>query len=211
MITLYDKQSQQFTIPALPYDYSALTSAIDEETMKIHHQKHHQGYVDKLNAALKDGNIEHHGDLAALLKKLDTLPEGVRTAVQNNGGGHYNHSLFWQSMGPNQGEVSSEFDAAIKKDLGGIDAFKESFAGAALKQFGSGWAWLAIHDGTLTIYGTPNQDNPLMRGDTPILGLDVWEHAYYLRYQNKRPDYVAAWWDVVNWSAVSEYYSSVIS
>jgi Fe-Mn family superoxide dismutase len=198
-----------FELPKLPYEYNALEAAIDAETMEIHHSKHHQAYIDKLNAAL-----EGHPDLARksineLLSNLEDVPEDIRTAVKNHGGGHYNHSLFWQIMSKDGGgEPSGELASAIEKDLGGFDAFKESFTQAATTQFGSGWAWLVVNDGKLEVYSTPNQDSPVMCGHTPILGLDVWEHAYYLKYQNKRPDYIDAWWQVVNWNKVGELFTS---
>jgi len=206
---MYDEQSKKFVLPKLSYAYDALSAAIDPETMEIHHQKHHQGYVDKLNAALETPG-GHDGDLEKLLRDLDSVDEGARSAVRNNGGGHYNHALFWEIMGPEQGTISNDLQSALLRDLGSMEAFQKMFADAALKQFGSGWAWLALHEGSLAVYGTPNQDNPLMRGDEPVMGIDVWEHAYYLRYQNRRPDYVASWLNVINWTSVSERYSSLI-
>jgi len=204
-----------FTLPDLPYANDALEPAIDARTMEIHRTKHHQAYVDKLNAAL-----EGHADLAAcsiddLCRRIATLPESIRTAVRNNGGGHFNHSLFWKVMAPagSGGAPSSELAAAIDTAFGSMDAFKEKFAAAATTRFGSGWAWLGVKaDGALSVCSTPNQDNPLMTDVvectcTPILGLDVWEHAYYLAYQNRRPDYVSAWWDVVNWAEVSRRFA----
>lgn len=204
-----------FTLPDLPYANDALEPAIDARTMEIHRTKHHQAYVDKLNAAL-----EGHADLAAcsiddLCRRIATLPESIRTAVRNNGGGHFNHSLFWTVMAPagSGGAPSAGLAAAIDTAFGSMDAFKEKFAAAAATRFGSGWAWLGVKaDGTLSVCSTPNQDNPLMADVvectcTPILGLDVWEHAYYLAYQNRRPDYVSAWWDVVNWAEVSRRFA----
>jgi len=196
-------------LPDLPYAYDALEPHIDARTMEIHHGKHHAGYVAKLNAAL-----ESHADLAQksaedLLAGYASLPDAVRQAVINNGGGHANHTLFWQIMAPSAGgQPKGELASAIDQAFGGFDAFKEKFANAAATRFGSGWAWLALDkNGKLQISSTANQDSPLMEGRTPILGLDVWEHAYYLNYQNRRPDYIAAWWNVVNWDAVSQFYA----
>jgi Fe-Mn family superoxide dismutase len=191
-------------LPDLPYAHDALEPHIDARTMEIHHGKHHAAYVSNLNAAL-----EGHDDLAGLsveelLGKISAVPEAIRTAVRNNGGGHANHSLFWQIMSADGGGApAGDLAAAIDRDLGGFDAFKQAFSKAAATRFGSGWAWLAIADGTLEVFSTANQDSPLMEGKTPIAGLDVWEHAYYLNYQNRRPDYVAAWFEVVDWGAVS--------
>ncbi len=193
-------------LPALPYAPNALEPHIDARTMEIHHGKHHNGYVSKLNAAL-----EGHGNLASksvedLIGNLDSVPDSIRTAVRNNGGGHANHSLFWSVMGPNGGGAPAGALAdAINSSFGSFDDFKAKFAGAAGTRFGSGWAWLVkTSDGSLKVTSTPNQDSPLMDGaGTPILGLDVWEHAYYLNYQNRRPDYVSAFWNVVNWDAVA--------
>ncbi len=198
-----------FSLPNLPYAEDALEPHIDARTMGIHHGKHHAGYTTKLNAAL-----EGHDDLAALsieelLGKLDSLPDAIKGAVQNNGGGYANHCLFWEVMSPDGGGApSGDLAAAIDSDLGGLDAFKEAFANAAGTRFGSGWAWLSVHNGKLEVSSTPNQDSPLMAGNTPILGLDVWEHAYYLNYQNRRPDYVGAFWNVVNWDKVAELYAA---
>lgn len=203
------------TLPDLPYAFDALEPNIDAQTMEIHHDKHHAAYVAKLNGA-----IEGNADLASksideLIGNLTAVPENIRGAVRNNGGGHYNHSLFWNVIGPDGGgDPAGELADAITKDLGGFDVFKESFANAAATRFGSGWAWLVVNNGTLEVCSTPNQDNPAMdvadvKG-TPILGLDVWEHAYYLKYQNRRPDYIAAFWNIVNWSAVSELYKTVL-
>ncbi len=197
-------------LPPLPYDYNALEPHIDEQTMRIHHDKHHAAYVNNLNAAL-----EGHPDLAQksieeLLQNLDSVPENIRTAVRNNGGGHYNHTLFWEIMKPGGAkEPSGELAAAINEAFGSFEAFKEAFSKAAATRFGSGWAWLVVtKDGKLAVTSTPNQDTPVMDGDTPILGLDVWEHAYYLKYQNRRPDYIAAWWNVVNWDEVAARYQA---
>jgi Fe-Mn family superoxide dismutase len=189
----------------LPYPYDALEPHIDTRTMQIHHDKHHQGYVNKLNAAL-----EGHPDLQAksveeLLGDLDALPESIRTAVRNNGGGHANHTLFWPSMSPDGGgEPEGALAEAINATFGSFSAFKEQFSQAAATRFGSGWAWLCVDGGgSLQVLSTPNQDSPLSQGLTPILGLDVWEHAYYLNYQNRRPDYIAAFWNIVNWDEVA--------
>lgn len=198
-----------FTLPSLPYAFDALEPHIDARTMEIHHGKHHQTYVNNLNAAL-EGHADLQGkSLDDLLKSLDSLPEAIRTAVRNNGGGHWNHTLFWEIMSPGGSAASSELSAAIDSAFGSLDAFKEAFAKAATGRFGSGWAWLVVaSDGSLSITSTPNQDNPLMEGKTAILGLDVWEHAYYLNYQNRRPDYIKAWWSVVNWAEVSKRYAA---
>jgi Fe-Mn family superoxide dismutase len=193
-----------YSLPELPYAHNALEPNIDTKTMEIHHGKHHQGYVDKLNSAL-----EGHPDLAAksiedLLRGIDSVPESIRGAVRNNGGGHANHSLFWTVMSPNGGgNPSGKLASAIDATFGSLDAFKKAFADAAATRFGSGWAWLVVADGKLKVYSTANQDSPYMEGHTPILGLDVWEHAYYLNYQNRRPDYIAAFWNVVNWNQVA--------
>ncbi|MBX6395044.1 MAG: superoxide dismutase [Alicyclobacillaceae bacterium] len=196
-------------LPPLPYAYNALEPYIDELTMQIHHDRHHGTYVNNLNAAL-----EGHPDLQAksiedLLRGINSVPEDIRTAVRNNGGGHANHTLFWEIMSPNGGgQPSGELADAINSTFGSFDSFKDQFTKAAVGRFGSGWAWLVVKpDGKLAITSTPNQDSPYMDGDTPILGLDVWEHAYYLKYQNKRPDYVAAWWNVVNWDAVAKRFA----
>lgn len=197
------------TLPPLPYENAALEPHIDAKTMEIHHDRHHNAYVTNLNKAL-----EGHPDLEALsiedlCKNIATVPEAIRAAVRNNGGGHFNHTLFWNIMGPNAGGApSGELAAAIDSAFGSFDAFKEAFGKAGVGRFGSGWAWLVVTDGKLAITSTPNQDNPLMdNSGTPILGLDVWEHAYYLNYQNKRPDYIAAWWNVVNWTAVAALFA----
>ena len=196
-------------LPDLPYSNDALEPHIDARTMEIHHDRHHNTYVTSLNAAL-DG----HEDLAAksvedLISDLDAVPEAIRGAVRNHGGGHANHSLFWTVLGAGKGGApSGDLGAAIDSTFGGFDSFKEQFAKAAATRFGSGWAWLSVKDGALVISSTANQDSPLMEGATPIFGVDVWEHAYYLNYQNKRPDYVAAIWNVVNWDAVAERYAA---
>ncbi len=202
------------SLPDLPYAFDALEPHIDAKTMEIHHDKHHAAYVAKLNAALEGKADLEAKSIEELMASLSSVPEDIRGAVRNNGGGHYNHSLFWNVMGANAGGVpEGELAEAINSDLGSFDAFKEKFANAAATQFGSGWAWLCVSkDGKLCVCSTPNQDNPAMdtatcKG-TPILGLDVWEHAYYLNYQNRRPDYIAAFWSVVNWDAVSKNYQS---
>jgi Fe-Mn family superoxide dismutase len=189
-----------FEVPPLPYDYGALEPTIDEQTMRLHHDKHHQAYVDNANKAL-DGTEWADRPVDAVLANIELLPEDKRTAVRNNAGGHANHSLFWEIMAPGG---SGEPPADIESTFGSLDALKEQVNAAGVARFGSGWTWL-VWDGTgLAVYSTPNQDSPLMQGDVPILGIDVWEHAYYLNYQNRRPDYLAAWWDVVNWDAVSQ-------
>lgn len=199
-----------FELPPLPYAEDALEPHIDARTMSIHHDKHHAAYTNNLNGAL-----EGHDDLAGksieeLLGNLDAVPESIRTTVRNNGGGFSNHNLFWEIMGPHGGgEPTGALAAAIDKAFGGFAAFKEQFAKAAATRFGSGWAWLYVDkNGELVVGSTPNQDTPLMEGNTPILGLDVWEHAYYLNYQNRRPDYVSAWWNTVNWDAVAAKYKA---
>jgi superoxide dismutase, Fe-Mn family len=199
-----------YELPALRYGYEALEPHIDEETMRLHHDKHHQTYVDKVNAAL-EGTEWAGRPIEQVLNNLDLLPEEKRAAVRNNGGGHANHSAFWEIMSPEGGGPPEDALAeAIEETFDGFDAFKEQLTNAAINRFGSGWAWL-IHDGTgLGVVSTPNQDSPLMTGDTPLLGLDVWEHAYYLKYRNRRPEYVEAWWNVVNWTQVTENYAAAI-
>jgi Fe-Mn family superoxide dismutase len=196
-------------LPALPYDFGALEPHIDAQTMQIHHDKHHQAYVNNLNAAL-DKHPELHGKaLDELLRQINTVPEDIRTAVRNNGGGHHNHSLFWTLMAPRAGgEPSGKLADAIKKTFGDFAKFKETVSSAGATRFGSGWAWLTVTGGKLEVSSTANQDSPLMEGKTPILGLDVWEHAYYLKYQNRRPDYIAAWWSVVNWPEVQQRFEA---
>ena len=198
-----------FELPKLTYDYNALEPAIDEQTMTIHHTKHHNAYTTKLNDAIAGTDLEKKS-AEQIVADLNAVPEKIRTAVRNNGGGYVNHCLFWEIMGPGKGgEPTGELADAIKSEFGGFDAFKEAFSNAASTRFGSGWAWLCVSDEKkLCVCSTPNQDSPLMKGvvectGTPILGLDVWEHAYYLKYQNRRPDYIAAWWNVVNWDAVT--------
>jgi len=197
-----------FQLPALPYSNDALEPHIDALTMEIHHDRHHNTYVTNLNAALEKAPELQNKSIEELLTGLGSVPEEIRTAVRNNGGGHANHSLFWEIIGPNAGgNPTGELAQAIDSELGGLDKFKEDFAKAATTRFGSGWAWLVVgKDGKLAVTSTPNQDNPLSEGLTPILGLDVWEHAYYLKFQNKRPDYIAAFWNVVNWDAVAARY-----
>ncbi|WP_134752660.1 superoxide dismutase [Paenibacillus athensensis] len=199
-------------LPALPYANNALEPHIDETTMMIHHDRHHNAYVTNLNAALDKHPELHEKSLNDLISDLNSVPEDIRTAVRNNGGGHANHSLFWETIGPNAGGApSGALAAAIDSELGGFDKFKEAFAAAGATRFGSGWAFLAVtKDGKLKVYSLPNQDSPIMEGETPILGLDVWEHAYYLKYQNKRPDYIAAFWNVVNWDEVGKRYEAAV-
>jgi Fe-Mn family superoxide dismutase len=198
-----------FELPALSYANDALEQAIDARTMEIHHGKHHAGYTNNLNNAIKGTEWESKS-IEEILRNINALPEGIRTAVRNNGGGYANHALFWEIMSPNGGGApSGDLAAAIDAKFGSFDAFKEKFAATAAGQFGSGWGWLVVKaDGSIDVYGTPNQDSPYMQGDTPILGVDVWEHAYYLRYQNRRPDYLKAWWDVVDWGKVAENYAN---
>jgi len=197
-----------FEVPDLPYDYDALEPHIDEETMKVHHDKHHQAYVDKANGAL-EGTEWEDKDPKEILKSLDDLPDDKRTPVRNNLGGHVNHAMFWRSMkADGGGEPNGDLADAINEAFGSFDDFKEKMKETGVGQFGSGWAWL-VHGGTgLAVVGTPNQDNPITDGKTPLLGVDVWEHAYYLKYQNKRPDYLKAWWNVVDWDKVAERYAA---
>ena len=194
-----------FTLPDLPYDYSALEPNIDTRTMAVHHDKHHGGYVNNLNKALEGYDELQDKSALELIANLDAIPEKIRTAVRNNGGGHVNHSMFWPSMSPDGGgEPKGKLAEAINAAFGSFANFKEQFSQAAMTRFGSGWAWLCVDaDGGLVITSTPNQDNPIQDGLVPILGLDVWEHAYYLKYENRRAEYIASWWDVVNWSDVS--------
>ncbi len=195
-------------LPPLPYDYTALEPNIDEQTMRIHHDKHHAAYVTNLNAALEKAPDLQDKSIEELLSDISSVPEDIRTAVRNNGGGHANHTLFWEIMGPNGGgEPTGAIGEAITSTFGSFSAFKEQFAKAATTRFGSGWAWLVSKNGTLSITSYPNQDSPIMEGQVPILGLDVWEHAYYLKYQNRRPDYITAWWNAINWDAVNERFS----
>jgi Fe-Mn family superoxide dismutase len=201
------------TLPDLPYPHDALEPHIDTQTMEIHHGRHHNTYVTKLNDAIA-GRAELESKSAEeLCKDLGSVPEDIRGAVRNNGGGHFNHSLFWTIMGPNAGGApSGKLGDAITAAFGSFDDFKAKFAAAGATRFGSGWAWLVVKDGALAVTSTPNQDNPLMDGSgIPILGCDVWEHAYYLKYQNKRPDYIAAWWNAVNWDAVTANYEKALA
>jgi Fe-Mn family superoxide dismutase len=191
-------------LPALPYDFGALEPHIDAKTMEIHHGKHHQAYVNNLNAALEKYPDLQNKSVEELCRGINSIPEDIRTAVRNNGGGHWNHTKFWTWMGPNGGSPSGALATAIDSAFGSFDGFKEQFAKAGVGRFGSGWAWLINDGGKLSIASTPNQDNPLMEGKTAILGIDVWEHAYYLKYQNRRPDYITAWWSVVNWAEVGK-------
>ncbi len=198
-----------YEVPPLPYDYDALEPHIDEATMRVHHDKHHQAYVDKVNAALEGTDLADAA-IEDVLKDLSAVPDDKRTAVRNNGGGHYNHSLFWEWMSPDGGGApDGDLGAAIDEAFGSFDDFKTKVKDAGVGQFGSGWAWL-VHDGSgLAVVSTANQDSPVSDGKTPLLGVDVWEHAYYLKYQNKRPDYIDAWWNVVNWAKVAEGFSAV--
>ena len=198
------------SLPPLPYAFDALEPHIDAKTMEIHHGKHHQAYVNNLNAALEKAPELQNKSLDDLLKNLNSVPEAVRTAVRNNGGGHWNHTMFWQIMAPGAGgNPSGAIGEAITKAFGGFDKFKEQLNAAATSRFGSGWAWLVVErGGGLKIESTPNQDNPLMEGRTAIMGIDVWEHAYYLKYQNRRPDYLTAWWNVANWKEIGKRFEA---
>jgi superoxide dismutase, Fe-Mn family len=197
-----------YEVPPLPYDYDALEPHIDEATMKLHHDKHHQAYVDKANGAL-EGTEWEDKSIEDVLQNLDSLPDDKKGVVRNNGGGHANHSFFWQIMSPDGGgEPSGSLGDAINDKFGSFDDFKEKFKAAGVGQFGSGWAWLVKDGDSVDITSTPNQDTPVMEGKTPIIGIDVWEHAYYLKYQNKRPDYIDAWWNVVNWDEAQKRFDS---
>jgi Fe-Mn family superoxide dismutase len=197
-----------YSLPELPFAYDALEPHIDARTMEIHHGKHHNGYVTKVNAAIEGSDLSEKS-IEDLVSDLESVPEASRGAVRNNGGGHANHSLFWSVMSPNGGgEPTGELADAINAEFGSFDGFKEKFAAAAGTRFGSGWAWLSVDNGKLAVESTPNQDSPLMEGRTPILGLDVWEHAYYLHYQNRRPDYVGAFFNVIDWNAVAARYAA---
>jgi Fe-Mn family superoxide dismutase len=198
-----------FSVPDLPYDYEALEPHIDEATMRVHHDKHHQAYVDKANAAL-EGTEWADKDALEVLQNLSSLPDDKQTPVRNNAGGHFNHTLFWQMMSPDGGgSPDGDLAAAIDEKFGSLDSFKEELKNAGVNRFGSGWAWL-VHDGSgLAVVSTPNQDSPVSDSQTPLLGVDVWEHAYYLKYQNRRPDYIDAWWNVVNWGFVAERFGEV--
>ena len=197
-----------YSVPPLPYDYNALEPHIDEATMRVHHDKHHQAYVDKANAAL-EGTEWADQAVEEVLKNLEALPDDKRTAVRNNGGGHYNHSLFWESMSPDGGgEPDGDLRAAIESAFGSFEDFQAKLKEAGVNRFGSGWSWL-VHDGSgLAVVSSANQDNPISNSQTPLLGVDVWEHAYYLKYQNRRPDYIDAWWNTVNWPKVAERFSA---
>jgi superoxide dismutase, Fe-Mn family len=200
-----------FSVPPLPYDYDALESTIDVETMKLHHDKHHQAYVDNANKAL-DGTDLADASVEDVLRNLEQLPEDKRTAVRNNAGGHANHSFFWEIMGPHAGgSPSGELASAIDSAFGSFDSFKETFNQNGVTRFGSGWTWLVWNGSALEAYSTPNQDSPILQGHVPVLGNDVWEHAYYLTYRNRRPEYLEAWWNVVNWEAVAARYASASS
>ena len=197
-----------FEVPALPYAYDALEPNIDEATMQIHHDKHHQAYVDKLNAAV-EGTDAANMSIEELVTGISSLPSEIQGPVRNNGGGHLNHSLFWESMSPDGGGApEGDLAAAIDDAFGSFDVFKETFEAAGVGQFGSGWAWLVADGGSVAVVSTPNQDSPLTDGKTPLLGNDVWEHAYYLNYQNRRPDYLKAWWNTVDWSVVAARYAA---
>jgi superoxide dismutase, Fe-Mn family len=198
-----------FTLPPLPYDFAALEPHIDAKTMEIHHGKHHQTYVNNLNAAIEKAPELAKKSLDDLLRNVSTLPEAVRAPIRNNGGGHWNHSMFWQIMAAKAGgEPGGKLGQAITSTFGNFAKFREQFSAAGVGRFGSGWAWLINIGGKLSITSTPNQDNPLMEGQKAIMGLDVWEHAYYLKYQNRRPDYIQAWWNVVNWKEIEKRYQS---
>jgi Fe-Mn family superoxide dismutase len=200
----------EYTLPPLPYDFGALEPHIDAKTMEIHHDKHHQAYITNLNNALKDHPDLQGKTIEALISDMSAIPESIRAAVRNNGGGHANHSFFWQIMKPSGGgDPTGAIAQAITAQLGGFASFKEAFAKAGVTRFGSGWAWLVKgKDGKLAVTSTANQDSPIMESQTPLLGVDVWEHAYYLKYQNKRPDYIAAWWNTINWDEVNRRYSA---
>jgi superoxide dismutase, Fe-Mn family len=197
-----------YEVPPLPYDYAALEPTIDEQTMRLHHDKHHQAYVDKANGAL-EGTEWADKPIEEVIANLDSLPDDIRGPVRNNGGGHLNHSNFWENMSPDGGgEPSGELGDAISAAFGSFDAFKEQFEAAGVNQFGSGWAWLVLDGGELKVTSSANQDNPITGGATPLVGNDVWEHAYYLKYNNRRPEYLKAWWDVVDWDKVAERYAA---
>ncbi len=198
------------TLPELPYGYDALEPVIDTKTMELHYRKHHQGYVDKLNAALEGNDELAAKPVEELLREIDQVPDDIRQAVINNGGGHANHTLFWQVMTPGGSELpSGEFADALTEAFGGVGELRAALSDAATTRFGSGWAWLVIGEDRLEVMSTANQESPLMTGKTPLLGIDVWEHAYYLKYQNRRPEYVEAWWDLVHWQEVAQRYDAV--
>jgi Fe-Mn family superoxide dismutase len=200
----------EFTLPPLPYDYGALEPHIDTQTMQIHHDKHHAAYVTNLNNALKDHPDLQSKSIEDLIRGINSVPEAIRTAVRNNGGGHINHTMFWEIMKPGGGsQPTGGLAQAIQSKFGGVDALKQQVNDAGVKRFGSGWAWLVVDGGgNLAVISTANQDSPLMEGQTPILGVDVWEHAYYLKYQNRRPDYLNTWWNVVNWDEIGKRYEA---
>ncbi len=199
-----------FQLPPLPYPYDALEPYIDTQTMQLHHDKHHAAYVNNLNAALEKHPELSSWSLEDLMTKINRVPDDIRTAVRNNGGGHINHSMFWQIMGPNAGgEPTGELANAIKQTFGDFNTFKQQLTQAGMTRFGSGWAWLVSDNGKLSIMSTANQDSPLMEGKQPVMGVDVWEHAYYLKYQNRRNDYLAAWWNVVNWGEIAKRYQNL--
>lgn len=206
--TIKERETMAFTLPSLPYDFAALEPHIDAKTMEIHHGKHHQTYVNNLNAAIEKAPELAGKSLEDLMRGVSKLPEAVRTPIRNNGGGHWNHSMFWTIMAPNAGgEPGGNLGAAIKSAFGDFAKFREQFSAAGVGRFGSGWAWLVNNGGKLSITSTPNQDNPLMEGQKAVMGLDVWEHAYYLKYQNRRPDYITAWWNVVDWKEVEKRFA----
>jgi Fe-Mn family superoxide dismutase len=208
-----DSETMAYELPPLPYDYNALEPYIDEETMHLHHDKHHQAYVNNLNAALQGQSQFENMSIDQLIRSLNSVPENIRTAVRNNGGGHINHSMFWQIMKPSGGgEPTGDLASAISSAFGSFDQFKAAFNDAGAKRFGSGWAWLVIGaDGKLAVTSTANQDSPLIDGLYPVMGNDVWEHAYYLKYQNRRPEYLAAWWNVVNWDEIAKRFAQGMS
>jgi len=199
-----------YKLPDLSYGYNELEPHIDAKTMEIHHTKHHQAYTDKLNAALENYPMLQDKDIRDILENLDTVPEEIRTAVRNNGGGYFNHWIFWEVMSPNGGgEPTGKLSDTIKSEFGSFESFKDKFNEAATSRFGSGWAWLVMDSGTLKVMSTANQDNPISENKEPILGVDVWEHAYYLKYQNRRPDYLDAWWNVVNWDGINKHFENL--
>lgn len=202
-----------YKLPDLPYDYSALEPHIDARTMEIHYSKHHQAYTDKLNAAIeKHPDLENGGDIQKLLSNTSAIPEDIRKAVVDNGGGYLNHWIFWEIMSPEGGgEPDGNLAAKVNETFGNFEEFKNQFKQSAVTRFGSGWAWLVLVNDNLEIVSTPNQDSPISQGKEPLLGLDVWEHAYYLKYQNRRPDYIDAWWNVVNWRGIGEHYDGLLA
>jgi Fe-Mn family superoxide dismutase len=207
-----EKKEQGFQLPPLPYAYDALEPYIDTETMKIHHDKHHAAYVANLNKALAGHpDLQKHEHVSEILRHIDQVPEKIRQAVINNGGGHYNHTMFWRIMGPKKGgQPSGDLAKAIDAAFGSLEKFQTKLSEAATTRFGSGWGWLVFDKGKLEVTSTANQDSPFLKGQVPIMGIDVWEHAYYLKYQNRRPEYIKAWWNVVNWDTVAERYNRAI-